>query len=356
MKSEMTPRDRLLAAIDHQPTDRLPVDFWGVSEISKKLMDHLGVNDWFDFAKALNLDKPFGASAPLIKEGRSDMWNVTYQEIKLPGGEGVYYETDGHPLADYETIDEIEANYEWPTTDMFDYSGIKEQCVNIRNKGYAVEIGYISLTWFYTSIRGIEQMLYDFGGNSQLAEHILFRINEFASAHIRKMLEAADGLADITQITDDFGSQHGLLMSKAMIDRYVGKYYDSNIAMAREFNVRVFHHDDGAIMNLIPWICGKGINVLNPIQWHLPGWDLHKLKSEYGKDLCFHGGIDNQHVLPFGKPDEIRAEVRACIDALWTDKTGYILAPCHNVQANTPVENVLLMYEYAQEYSAKKAG
>jgi uroporphyrinogen decarboxylase len=234
---------------------------------------------------------------------------------------------------------------------MFDYSEIYKLCRQYRDAGYAVECGYISLSFFYSVIRGIEQMLVDFASDPELAEYILHKINEFAVAHTRRMLEEADGLADIVQITDDFGAQNGLLMSEAMIERYLGGYYEKNIAMARSYDVKIFHHDDGAVMDLIPWIVSKGCQVLNPIQWHLPGWDLHKLKTEYGKVLCFHGGIDNQDVLPFGTPDNVRAEVRACMDALYSDKTGYILAPCHNLQAITPVENVLTMYEYAKEYS-----
>jgi len=354
MSPEMTHRERLLAAMDLKPVDRLPVDFWGVNEIVQKLMDHFAVKDWFALAKALDIDKSFSPAVPLVNKDQGDIWGVEYRQIAITGGAGFYTENSTFPLGGYETIDEIEANYKWPSTDMFDYSTIKEQCIKIREEGFAIEIGYISLTVFYTLIRGIQQMLTDFGSDEELADYILYKINEFLNAHVRKMLEAADGLADFTQVTDDFGSQQNLLMSKDMIDRYLGKYYDSNIALAREFNVRVFHHDDGAIMSLIPWLVKKGINILNPLQWHLPGWDLNKLKSDYGKHLCFHGGIDNQDILPFKKPDDVRAEVRSCIDALWTDKTGYILAPCHNFQAITPLENIFTMYEYAREYSAQK--
>jgi len=66
--------------------------------------------------------------------------------------------------------------------------------------------------------------------------------------------------------------------------------------------------------------------------------------------LCFHGGIDNQRVLPFGTPEEVRQEVRRAIDALAGDGTGYILAPCHNLQAVTPVESIVAMYDEAWRY------
>ena len=351
MLSEMTHRERILAALNHQPTDRVPMDYWGVEEITTKLMKHFGVKDMFGLADALDLDKIVGVNAPLIKPGRTDMWNIETKMVPLPDGSGFYSEPVSFPIGADETIDEIEEHYEWPTVDMFDYSTIRSQCEQYRAAGYAVECGYISVTYFYSIIRGIEQMLLDFAADQRLAEYVLHKVNEFSSAHTRRMLEAADGLADITQVTDDFGSQQGLLMSESMIEHYVGKYYESNIAMAKSFNVKVFHHDDGAVMDLVPWLVRKGCQVLNPIQWHLPAWDLRKLKNEYGDVLCFHGGIDNQAVLPFQTPEDVRAEVRACVDALYSDRTGYILAPCHNIQAFTPIENILTMYSYAKEYT-----
>ncbi|MDR2569525.1 MAG: hypothetical protein LBD23_04400 [Oscillospiraceae bacterium] len=352
--NEMTSRERILAAIDHRPTDRVPLDYWGVGEITDKLMKHFNVNDMVGLAKAMDIDLIMGAGATLIKEDRHGDWDVEQKRIALPDGSGFYDEPVRYPIGDCETIDEIEACYEWPTTEMFDYSEIKKQAKELRDKGFAVSGGYISLTYFYSVIRGIEQMLLDFAGEPEIAEYILFKLNEFAHAHTKKILEAADGYIDISQVTDDFGSQRGLLMSEAMIERYFGKYYDENVAMVKEFGAHVFHHDDGAVMELVPWIIGKGCEILNPLQWHLPGWDLEKLKTEYGNKLCFHGGIDNQLVLPFQGKEEIKAEVRACIDILYSDNTGYILAPCHNVQAITPIENVITMYEYAREYGGNK--
>ena len=78
------------------------------------------------------------------------------------------------------------------------------------------------------------------------------------------------------------------------------------------------------------------------------------MKADYGDVLCFHGGIDNQLVLPFQGIEEVKEEVRTCIDTLYCDNTGFILAPCHNVQAFTPLENVLAMYDYAKEYGIAK--
>jgi len=345
MNSQMTHRERIMAAIRREPTDRVPTDYWGVPEITDELMKHFGVKDYVNLMEVLNIDKIMGVGATWTCTDRLNAWNIENKRVPLPNGAGYYEEPIAFPLAGYETIDEIEANYTFPNADMFDYSGIKEQCIQLRNKGFAVEGGYISLTYFYSMLRGIEDMLIDFAAEPELAEHILFRINEFASKHVRRILEAGDGFIDITQVTDDFGMQSGLLMSQGMIEKFLGKYYVQNIKTAKEYNAVVFHHDDGAIAELIPWLIDKGCEVLNPLQWRLPGWDLGTLKRDYGDKLCFHGGIDNQFVLPFGTVEDVKQEVRRCTEALYlSDKTGYILAPCHNIQAGTPIENVLAMY------------
>ena len=101
---------------------------------------------------------------------------------------------------------------------------------------------------------------------------------------------------------------------------------------------------------LLPALVEMGIDVLNPLQWRCGDWDLAALKAEFGGRICFHGGVDNQHTLPHGTPDEVKAEVKRLIGTLASDGTGFIIAPCHNIQPNTPVENIVAMYEAAGEY------
>jgi predicted DCC family thiol-disulfide oxidoreductase YuxK len=89
-----------------------------------------------------------------------------------------------------------------------------------------------------------------------------------------------------------------------------------------------------------------GIGILNPVQHTCPGMDAAGLKRDFGSKLCFHGAVENQRILPFGTPEEVRAEVRRCIDTLAADGTGYILAPCHNLQPDA-AGNILAMYDEA---------
>ena len=95
---------------------------------------------------------------------------------------------------------------------------------------------------------------------------------------------------------------------------------------------------------MIPHLIEAGIDVLNPIQHVCPGMDRKGLKEKYGDRLLFHGGVDNQSVLPFGSPEEVRGETRQCLQTLG-ESGGYICCSCHNIQAGTPVENILALLD-----------
>jgi len=93
-----------------------------------------------------------------------------------------------------------------------------------------------------------------------------------------------------------------------------------------------------------------GIDILNPIQWRCPGMDRESLARDFGSRVIFHGAVDNQHTLPFGSPEDVRREVEENIRIFARGK-GYIVAPCHNIQANTPTANILAMFEAVREFA-----
>ena len=174
----------------------------------------------------------------------------------------------------------------------------------------------------------------------------------FFTEYHRRCFEAGRGLIDITQVTDDFGAQTGLLISPTMFDTFYRVPMQRAIDLAKSFGIIVFHHDDGDLRQLLPTFVEIGIDVLNPIQWRCGDWDLAALKAEYGAQLCFHGGVDNQRTLPFGTPDDVWAEVQHLIATLASDQTGFIIAPCHNLQPNISIENIIALYEAAREFGS----
>jgi uroporphyrinogen decarboxylase len=170
------------------------------------------------------------------------------------------------------------------------------------------------------------------------------------------LFEAADGFIDISEVTDDLGSQTGPMISLDLYKEFYAPHHKRFMELCHEFDVKVFHHDDGSNRVFLPLLVEMGMDILNPIQWTCPDMDMVELKAEFGGRVCFHGAVENQRILPFGTPEEVRAEVRHCMDSLASDGTGYILASCHNMQVNTPVENIIAMYDEAHTYGRKIAG
>jgi uroporphyrinogen decarboxylase len=148
---------------------------------------------------------------------------------------------------------------------------------------------------------------------------------------------------------DDVGTQNSLMVSRKMWKDFVRPYHAKIIELAHQYGKPVMYHTDGAIYQLIPEFIEMGVDVLNPLQPDAKGMDLPKIKAEFGDRLTFHGGVDIMRTLPKGKPEQVRAEVRGRVQALGQGG-GYILCSSHHIQPDTPIENVIAMYEPALRY------
>jgi len=342
----------MLAAINREPVDRIPTDIWATPEVWEKLRLHFGDNT--DIMAELHIDgmaeieaEYVGPPLPEMPEGEIiDYWGIRRRRVAHEGG--AYDEQSFFPLASAETIDGLNA-YSWPNTAWFDYSKMKAVAAKA-GKTRVVLCGYMAPFYYHNMLRGLEQSLIDPLVDPELAHEIIGRISNFFYEHHRRMFEACEGLIDVAQVTDDLGSQTGPLISLDLYREFYAPQHKRFIDLCHEFGIKVFHHDDGSCRPFLPLLVEMGIDILNPVQWVCPGMDMRELKAEFGNRICFHGAVENQKILPFGSAQEVRTEVRHCIDALASDGTGYILAPCHNLQVNTPVENIIAMYDEAARY------
>ena len=156
---------------------------------------------------------------------------------------------------------------------------------------------------------------------------------------------------DVVQFWGDLGTQRGPLISPETYRKYIKPREAELVRLTKKItNAKVALHTCGSVYEFIPDLIDAGYDILNPVKTSAADMESGRLKREFGKDLVFWGGIDTQRVLPFGTVEEVRDEVKRMIDTLAPDG-GYILAPCHNIQANTPPENVLEMFEAAIDYS-----
>jgi len=347
-RDALTPKERWLATLSRETPDRLPMDYWATEEATQKVMKFLGCSDPWEMFARLHIDRVVSVTpryiGPPIEPGY-DIYGCRYEDVDY--GTGVYSECVYHPLAGYNTVEEIEDHYTWPTADWFDYSVIPDQ---IKGKeAYPIQGGGSEPFLTYKDLRGMEQAYMDLILNPEIVHYCLDKLFDFCYEATLRIYETIPGQVNISYIAEDFGSQESLLISPDLIRKIFIPRMKRMIDLAHQAGAYAFFHSDGAIRPIIPDMIEAGIDVLNPIQWRCKGMGRKALKQDFGDQVVFHGGVDNQYTLAFGSVEEVREEVIYNIHVLGQGG-GYILAPCHNIQAVSPPENVVAMYETGYEY------
>ena len=139
-----------------------------------------------------------------------------------------------------------------------------------------------------------------------------------------------------------------MLIAPDLWRRHIKPYSRKLIAPFKERGVLTYYHSCGSIVPVIEDFIEMGLDILDPIQPNAAGMDPVTLKRQFGDRLTFHGGIDEQRLLPRGSPQEVGEEAGRLIDILGKDG-GYILCPAHAIQPDTPVENIVALYESAKD-------
>ena len=345
---EMTPRERWLAVLRREKPDRIPMDFQGTPELTQKMIRYLGVSDEKELYTRLHIDYPVAVGpayqGPPIAPG-ADMYGCRFKNMDY--GSGVYEECIYHPLAQYQTIEEIDDHYTWPSADWFDYSVIPGQLKGMED--HPVMAGLAGIYTLYTWLRGLEQAFLDFASNHELVLYCMNKLYDFHYEKAVRTFEAANGRIDIGSIGNDMGSQVDMLFSPATMRKLFLPGIRRLSDLTHQNGAYVYLHSDGAIRKAIPDLIEAGVDVLNPVQWRCAGMEREGLKRDFGDRLIFHGGVDNQYTLFMGSVDEVRQEVRENIAILGAGG-GYILAPCHALQAVNPPDNVLALYQAGYEF------
>ena len=177
----MTSRERWLAVLRRETPDRIPMDYWATPETTRKLLKHLGCSTEEEMFQQLGIDRPFivkpAYHGPPVPPGY-DMYGCGYQEVDY--GTGFYPECVYHPLAQYGTVEEIEARYTWPSPDWFDYAALKEQVRGHEHR--PIQGGGSEPFLKYAEMRGLEQSYIDLVENPELVTYCLDRLFNFSYA------------------------------------------------------------------------------------------------------------------------------------------------------------------------------
>ena len=353
----MNARERVLAVLNRETPDRIPVDIWLVPELVEKFKTMLGVSDELDIYRRLDIDKIAWAGIPyrgvMLKDpnehGEVNHWGVRFQAVDA-NKNARYGEVCFNPLLELDSIEQVES-YPWPHPDDFDYETAVADAKKL-SKEFVTVGPWISLFEVYCQMRSLQEALMDTVSEPEFLYAALDKIAWSQGEMVRRFLEKADGAVDMVFVSDDIGTQQSLLISPAAFDEFLFPRLKAWCDMIHSFGVKVFFHTDGAAEPLISRLIEAGIDVLNPVQHVCPGMDCRELKEKYGDKVVFHGGIENQNILPFGTTEEVMAETRKCLNELGPD--GYLPCSCHFAQADTPVENIMAMIETVQQYSVQK--
>ncbi len=283
--------------------------------------------------------------------GYMDMWHTPHQYTDV----GDYYAIAGQPLGSPElSLHDLRA-FDWPAPEQpAMFAGLAEQArAWLESSDYIVGADGIKVGILQTAsqLRGYDKLFMDFALNPALAHALLDRLSEVINAMYAQYMQAVGAYVQVAVITDDQGTQKSLMVSPAMFRQFIKPRLQSQVQTIKQHapHVKVLMHCDGAILPIVEDLIDIGVDILNPIQTVVKGFEnTHALKARFGERICFHGAIDVQQVLPNATPEQVRQEVQRRTADLGQNG-GYILAPCHNIAADIPVENVLALFEAAKE-------
>ncbi|MFX1536750.1 MAG: uroporphyrinogen decarboxylase family protein [Promethearchaeota archaeon] len=364
----MNSRERVLAAINHKPLDRFPLDIGGpISGISKiaydrylrKYASHLypsTVCDKFQQLGCLHEEmlqqwKVDTRHVCASFDGRTidensyyDALGIKYETVYSPSyDQPLYSSMAERPLENTRKTENVE-EFSWPKLEEIQFDELRTTTKKIRKNGYAVVAdaphgGVLELVTFLVGPEGFYRDLYSkYDFFETLIDSITYT---FYIPYWEKVLGEVGEWIDIVLIGDDYGMQDRMTISPKMWRQLVKPRVKAVVDTIKNVaDVKVLLHCCGSVYPIIPDLIEVGFDILNPIQPRAKDMNHEKIKIKFGDKLCFHGGVDIQEVMPNGTPKEVQQEVQRVFNTLGSDSTGYILATAHNILADVPPENI----------------
>jgi uroporphyrinogen decarboxylase len=253
------------------------------------------------------------------------------------------YDMIAHPLSEA-TVDDIE-RHNWPDPlDEGRYVGLREQAKELKeNTDYAViattvDSGFFERSWY---VCGWERFFTSLVAEPTFAVALMEKICDIQMQRWDRFLQEVGQYADVIAIGDDIAIHNSPVMSPEMYRKIVKPIQAKFYRFIKErTDAKLLYHSCGNVSPLIDDLIEIGVDALNPVQVSAVDMDSKQLNKRFGGKICFWGGIDTQRVLPFGSPDDVRAEVRRRIADL---APGYVLSAVHNIQDDVSPENICAM-------------
>jgi uroporphyrinogen decarboxylase len=349
MREKMTRRERILTALNKGVPDRPPISFDVTPGIKLSNVEavyrHYGVNDKNGLYAAADIDgfsvwewnavmgKYVGPPKVASDGSECDFWGNAY-----PGHFGLY---------ECDTVADLDA-HRWPLVGDFDFSHIKRDAQEIREKDMVVAAGHIGLGYqMHNMLRGNEKALFDVCDESFthcLAEHLL----EFTSGYLHTLLQAGDGLIDVVRADDDMGTMDRLMISPQMWRKFYKPVWKKAFEIVHSYGAKVWFHSCGYVMPLMDDLIEAGIDCWNPLPGYVKDNDHATLKVFRKDRIALDGGVSHK-VLVSGSPKQVKDETRRVLDIFGPDG-GFIVGPSQVLTEDIPVDNIISMFETALNY------
>jgi uroporphyrinogen decarboxylase len=377
----MTKKERALAAIKFKSVDKIPSAYRGLSNLSIRLNKHFGfeepenlVKNYKKLIEAIGAD--FYASGSKICKFTTYTARYLGPEPQKPyvkdhayyyqlganskygeGGDGeksiIYDVVTDPPLALLEKASDIKDGFLTERLAFFDFGyfdnkyGSKDLSYDgfLNSSDEFICMGNLAhLFMICWALRGYEQFLTDLAFNIKFAKKLINEVCGFAIEYTRRELDAFGNVAEYFGTADDVAGQYGMLFSPEIFKKYFLPHYKKLISLVKSHGVIFSWHCCGSIHKVLPMMIDAGINVFDVVQTSAKNMELENIYRIYGKDVCIHGGVDVQNLLIFKRPIEIKEEVKK-VKNLWGNRGGVIVAPSHEALPETPIENILALYE-----------
>ena len=346
----MLSRERFLSVMEYKGCDRPPAHYYTYSapEINGAMREAMGVETDAELLIALGIDFRYvgpSYTGPELRRFDDGTWEGLWGEryMHYDFGSGTYPETCYLPFAGIERAEDLEG-MRFPTADMYDYSGVYEQC--LRSRDYARLLGGAQDPDFINGIarcRGVQQVLLDIGEENEVYLELMRRQFAFLLERNRRALEAARGEIDVVCFGEDLGDQRGLLINPAAYDALFAQYMRELFAQAHHYGARTMMHSCGSVFRMIPRLIELGLDILEVVQTDAREMEITRLHEAFYGKIAFFGTMSVQSTLSFGTPESIREEVR--LRKKLFGSGGIVIGPSHGIQVGTPVDNILAMYK-----------
>ena len=379
----MTSRERVLAALNHEDPDRVPLDLGGtrntgiLGEPYEALATALGLGDEVTRAPEHGTSKLLGLATPgeaVLQKLGIDVRGIYLgkadqsREALLPDGThrdelGVirrqpetmpYWDVVESPFSGQITIGDIH-NWDWPDpADPGYVRGLREQAEAVlENTDCALTLHLQDIIIHPSQyLLGFEKWYLSFMMEPDLISALMDILLDIRLEVTVRALQEVGDLIDVVSCSDDICDTRGPMISPEMYTQFIKprhqKYFETMRSLT---DAKILYHSCGSVLKLIPHFIDMGINFINPVQVSANGMATDFLKQEYGKDIGFWGAIDTMQILPFGTPEDVRMEVKRVVQDL-APGGGYVLSAVHNIQPNVFAENIIAMYKAAKEFGS----